>query len=135
AVSLKPKSFSEAISFLYGQFLDAYETVNGQLDDASELENDGDAFEAIATGLYSVPGAVKNYLAQGFSEDNLFIGFYLRTTDADKAFAKYNELCKSIQSASVTLTNGTSVKLEGEIAKPDRLGSHTVSKFYLPGYD
>jgi hypothetical protein len=129
AVQLNPKNFSEAFSFLNEQYKETFELLKGKLAYDDEVDDEDYAFNS---GLYNLPGSLKNFAVTDFVDDT-YLSLYLKTTDEKKAIAKYNELCKAVLSTTVARPGYGAVKMEGEIEDEASFEPNTVSKFHFAG--
>jgi len=85
--------------------------------------------------LVNIPGSLdKNLIAEDFDENTFYYAKFLRTSDAPKAKAKYNELATQLQSAVITNSFLTGKqKLTGKIIPPDTSKDKTESEFTISG--
>jgi hypothetical protein len=102
----------------------------------SEMEEiDEDDALTFTYSLVNIPGSLdKNLIAEDYDENTFYYAKFLRTSDAAKAKAKYNELATQLQSAGITNSFLTGKqKLTGKIVSPDTSKDKTESEFTISG--
>jgi hypothetical protein len=132
-VSLKPKTFSEALSIVANEYTNDYDAFKG--DNADEDEYSDDDYYDSYKSLVSFPNTVE---ADAILEDYDFYLMYNATlykgTNYQEAVAKYNELCKTLAATSLHLKySKTPVTLSGDIESPKE-SETTRTKFTLNNY-
>jgi hypothetical protein len=131
-----PKNFSEGLNIVIKSYPDVFDYIYGGLvsedDVLSEMEEiDEDDALTFTYSLVNIPGSLdKNLIAEDYDENTFYYAKFLRTSDAAKAKAKYNELATQLQSAVISnsLFPGK-IKLTGKVFPPDTSKDKTESEF------
>jgi hypothetical protein len=131
-----PKNFAEGLNIAIKSYPDVFDNIYGAMveedDVLSEMEEiDEDGALTYTYSLINIPGSIgKNLVAEDFDENTFYYAKFLRTSDATKAKAKYNELATQLQSAVITnsFLSGK-IKLTGKIVPPDTSKDKTESEF------
>ncbi|HEX6169350.1 MAG TPA: hypothetical protein VFZ33_06625, partial [Chitinophagaceae bacterium] len=139
-ISGSPKNFAEGLNSAIKSYPDFFDNINGDVvledDVLNEIEEiDEDAVLAFTYSLVTIPGSLgKNLIAEDFDENTFFYSKFLRTKDAAKAKAKYNELATQLQTAVITNSFLTGKqKLSGKLIPPDISKDKTESEFTVTG--
>ena len=139
-ISGSPKNFAEGLNTAIKSYPDFFDNINGDVvleDDVltGMEEIDEDAALTFTYSLVTIPGSLgKNLVAEDFDENNFFYAKFLRTKDAAKAKAKYNELATQLQSAVITNSFLTGKqKLSGKAVPPDISKDKSESEFTVSG--
>ena len=139
-ISGSPKNFAEGLNTAIKSYPDFFDNINGDVvleDDVltGMEEIDEDAALTFTYSLVAIPGSLgKNLVAEDFDENNFFYAKFLRTKDAAKAKAKYNELATQLQSAVITNSFLTGKqKLSGKAVPPDISKDKSESEFTVSG--
>jgi hypothetical protein len=91
------KSFPDVFENIYGDVV----LEDGILTEMEEIDEDD--VLTFTYSLVNIPGSLgKNLIAEDFDENTFYYSKFLRTSDAAKAKAKYNELATQLQSAVIT---------------------------------
>ncbi|MBS1746918.1 MAG: hypothetical protein JST21_12175 [Bacteroidetes bacterium] len=133
AISLKPKTFSEALSIVVNEYSNDYNAF--KLDYADSVEYSLDDYMDTYESFITFPKAIEQDVILYTWDNELMyhVNFYKGTSYTDAA-AKYNELCKQIAGASLNLSRSkTPVTLTGNIIAPSENES-THSSFGLNNY-
>src|SRR6187200_2203876 len=139
-ISGSPKNFAEGLNTAIKSYPDIFENIYGDVvledDVLTEMEEiDEDAALTFTYSLVNIPGSLgKNLIAEDFDENTFYYSKFLRTKDAAKAKAKYNELATQLQSAVITNSFLTGKqKLTGKVLPPDTSKNKTESAFTISG--
>ena len=139
-ISGNPKNFAEGLNSAIKSYPDFFDNINGDIvldeDVLNEIEEiDEDAVLTFTYSLVNMPGSLgKNLIAEDFDENSFFYSKFLRTKDAAKAKAKYNELATQLQSAAISNSFLTGKqKLTGKVMPPDASKDKTESAFTISG--
>ena len=135
-----PKNFSEGLNIAIKSYPDVFDYIYGGLvaedDVLSEMEEiDEDDALTFTYSLVNIPGSLdKNLVAEDYDETTFYYAKFLRTSDAAKAKAKYNELATQLQTAVITnsFLSGKP-KLTGKVVPPDTSKDKTESEFIISG--
>lgn len=134
AMKLNPSGMPEAITFLREQYKKGFEVIKGkiELDFETYLDDPDYLFDYANVGLYELPGAQRNYAVQDYVGLDAYLSLYTKTSDIDRAKAKYRELCEQMGKISVKKDrNSPAVKLESDFK--DITSYSDYSKYYFPG--
>ena len=141
-ISGTPKNFAEGVNTVIKSYPDLFDNIMGDevLEDnilAEMGEIDPDEALVYSYSLVNIPGSLgKNLVAEDYDENTFYYAKLLRTKDAAKAQAKYNELGKQLQSAVVSNSFLTgNQKLTGKVLPPETSKSKTESEFTVSGSD
>lgn len=139
-ISGNPKNFAEGLNSVILSFPDFFDNINGDVvleeDVLSELEEiDEDAALTFTYSLVSIPGSLsKNLIAEDSDKNTFFYSKFLRTKDAAKAKAKYNQLATQLQAVVISNSFLTGKqKLAGKGVPPDISKIKTESTFTISG--
>jgi hypothetical protein len=139
-ISGSPKNFAEGLNTAIKSYPDIFENIYGDVvledDVLTEMEEiDEDAALTFTYSLVNIPGSIgKNLIAEDFDENTFYYSKFLRTSDATKAKAKYNELATQLQSAVITNSFLTGKqKLAGKVLPPNTSKDKTESEFTISG--
>ena len=139
-ISGTPKNFAEGLNTAIKSYPDIFESIYGDVvleeDVLTEIEEiDEDAVLTFTYSLVNIPGSLgKNLIAEDFEENTFYYSKFLRTSDAAKAKAKYNELATQLRSAVITNSFLTGKqKLTGKTLPPDTSKDKTESEFTISG--
>jgi hypothetical protein len=139
-ISGSPKKFAEGLNAAIKSYPDIFDNIYGDVvldeDVLTEIEEiDEDAVLTFTYSLVNIPGSLgKNLIAEDFDENTFYYSKFLRTSDAAKAKAKYNELAAQLQTAVITNSFLTGKqKLTGKVLPPDISKDKTVSEFTISG--
>ena len=139
-ISGSPKNFAEGTNTVIKSYPDFFDNIFGEIviEDAmlTEMEEiDPDEALTFAYSLVNIPGSLgKNLIAEDYDENTFYYAKFLRTKDAAKAQAKYNELGKQLQSVVVSNSFLTgNQKLTGKVFPPEISKSKTESEFTISG--
>src|SRR6187399_177901 len=139
-ISGSPKNFAEGLNTAIKSYPDIFENIYGDVvledDVLTEMEEiDEDAALTFTYSLINIPGSLgKNLIAEDFEENTFYYSKFLRTSDAAKAKAKYNELATQLQSVVIINSFLTGKqKLTGKVLPPDTSKDKTESEFTISG--
>ena len=139
-ISGTPKNFAEGLNTAIKSYPDVFDNIYGDVvleeDVLAEMEEiDKDDVLTFTYSLVNIPGSQgKNIIAEDFEENSFYYSKFLRTKDAVKAKAKYNELAAQLQSAVLTNSFLTGKqKLAGKVSPPDTSKDKTESEFTISG--
>jgi len=139
-ISGSPKNFAEGLNAAIKSYPDIFDNIYGDVvldeDVLTEMkEIDEDGVLTFTNSLVNIPGSLgKNLIAEDFDENTFYYSKFLRTSDAAKAKAKYNELATQLQSAVITNSFLTGKqKLTGKVLPPDTSKYKTESAFTISG--
>jgi len=139
-ISGTPKNFAEGLNTAIKSYPGFFDNVLGDVvledDVLTEMEEiDEDDALSFTYSFVSIPGSLgKNLIAEDFDENTFFYSKFLRTKDAAKAKAKYNELATQLQSAVISNSYLTGKqKLTGKVVSPDTSKDKTESAFTISG--
>jgi hypothetical protein len=129
----KPKTFSDALSIIANEYSNNYEAFKG--DDASEDDYPIDDYYDAYNSIISFPGTMKtDVILEDYDFYLMYNATMYKGTDYTQAQSKYNELCKSLSSASLHLKHSsTPVTLSGTVETPTQ-SETTRTKFTLNNY-
>ena len=135
-----PKNFSEGLNIAIKSYPDVFDYIYGGLvaedDVLSEMEEiDEDEALTFTYSLVNIPGSLgKNLIAEDYDETTFYYAKFLRTSDAAKAKAKYNELATQLQTAVITNSFlSVKPKLTGKVVPPDTSKDKIESEFTISG--
>ena len=141
-ISGNPKNFAEGLNSVIISYPDFFDNINGDIvleeDVLNEIEEiDEDAALTFTYSLVSIPGSLsKNLIAEDADKNTFFYSKFLRTKDAAKAKAKYNQLATQLQAAVISNSFLTGKqKLVGKVVPPDTSKIKTESAFTISGGD
>jgi hypothetical protein len=139
-ISGSPKNFAEGLNTAIKSFPDVFDNIYGDVvledDVLTEMEEiDKDDALTLTYSLVNIPGSLgKDLIAEDYDENTFYYSKFLRTSDAAKAKAKYNELATQLQSAGITNSFLTGKqKLTGKVMPPDTSKEKTESEFTISG--
>ena len=139
-ISGSPKNFAEGLNTAIKSFPDVFDNIYGDVvleeEVLTEMEEiDEDDVLTFTYSLINIPGSLgKNLIAEDFDENTFYYSKFLRTSDAAKAKAKYNELATQLHSAVITNSFLTGKqKLTGKVLLPDTSKDKTESEFTISG--
>jgi len=139
-ISGTPKNFAEGLNTAIKSYPDGFDNIYGDVvleeDVLTEMEEiDKDDVLTFTYSLVNIPGSLgKNLVAEDFDENTFYYSKFLRTKDAAKAKAKYNELATQLQSAVISNTFFTGKqKLTGKVMPTDTSKDKTESEFTISG--
>ncbi|HEV8270694.1 MAG TPA: hypothetical protein VGQ04_05270 [Chitinophagaceae bacterium] len=137
-ISGTPKNFAEGLNTAIKSYPDVFDNIYGDVvledDILTEMEEiDKDDVLTFTYSLVNIPGSLgKNLIAEDFDENTFYYSKFLRTKDAAKAKAKYNELATQLQSAVISNSFFTGKqKLTGKVIPPDTSKDKTESEFTI----
>ena len=141
-ISGNPKNFAVGLNSVIISYPDFFDNINGDIvleeDVLNEIEEiDEDAALTFTYSLVSIPGSLsKNLIAEDADKNTFFYSKFLRTKDAAKAKAKYNQLATQLQAAVISNSFLTGKqKLVGKVVPPDTSKIKTESAFTISGGD
>jgi hypothetical protein len=139
-ISGSPKNFAEGLNTAIKSYPDDFDNIYGDVvleeDVLTEMEEiDEDDALTFTHSFVNIPGSQgKNLIAEDFEENSFYYSKFLRTSEAAKAKAKYNELATQLQSAVITNSFLTGKqKLTGKVLSPDTSKDKTESEFTISG--
>ena len=139
-ISGTPKNFVEGLNAAIKSYPDIFDNIYGDVildeDVLTEMEEiDEDAVLTFTYSLVNIPGSLgKDLIAEDSDENTFYYSKFLRTRDAAKAKAKYNELATQLQSSVITNSFLTGKqKLTGKVLPPDTSKDKTESAFTISG--
>jgi hypothetical protein len=139
-ISGSPKNFAEGLNTAIKSFPDVFDNIYGDVvleeEVLTEMEEiDEDDVLTFTYSLINIPGSLgKNLIAEDFEENTFYYASFLRTSDAAKAKAKYNELATQLQATIITNSFLTGKqKLTGKVLPPDTSKDKTESEFTISG--
>jgi hypothetical protein len=139
-ISGSPKNFAEGLNTAIKSYPDVFDNIYGDVvledDVLTEMEEiDKDDALTLTYSLVNIPGSMgKDLIAEDYDENTFYYSKFLRTSDAAKAKAKYNELATQLQSAGITNSFLTGKqKLTGKVMPPDTSKEKTESEFTISG--
>jgi hypothetical protein len=135
-----PKNFSEGLNIAIKSYPDVFDYIYGGLvsedDVLSEMEEiDEDEALTFTYSLVNIPGSLgKNLIAEDYDENTFYYAKFLRTADAAKAKAKYNELATQLQSAGYyKFFSHRQTKADRQSCSADTSKDKTESEFTISG--
>ncbi len=133
AISLKPKTLSEALSIIVNEYNNDYNSF--KLDFADSTEYSLDDYMDTYESFISFPSTVeKDVILYTWDDELMYHSCFYKGSSYAEASAKYNALCKQIAGASLNLSSSrTPVTLTGDINAPVE-NETTRSSFSLNNY-
>lgn len=118
AITLKPKTFSEALSTVTSEFSNNYQAF--KLDDADSTEYSFDDYIYTYNSVISFPKATgKDVILEDYDFNLMYNVAFYKGSDYNQAAAKYNELCKELAAASLHLRySAAPITLSGTLETP-----------------
>ncbi len=130
----KPKTLSEAILIAAREYDSYYDNIFGELLNEDDADNTlSEDYSYVNKSLITFPGTQPGSLDLITEDDNFDVAYhavYIITDDAEKAKAKYMDLCKQVLASNIVAKKGsTPEKPTGEIVNVSDVDKKTVSTF------
>jgi len=139
-ISGSPKTFAEGLNSVIKSYPEIFDNIYGDavtdtdvLTSMEEIDPDTDL--EFTNSYINIPGSIdKNVIAEDFEDNTFYYARFLKTDNATKAKAKYNELATQLQAAIITNAFLTGKqKLTGKLVAPDLSSDKTETEFTLSG--